>query len=149
MGEIHPQKAEQEEKECENDNIGLNDIQPEPTELSSAHHRETAQASAQAKKARQTSELEKAAAVIKQTARLLERIVEGDIKDNGTEYDQLSAESIRRKGPSIIISYYQLGIDPEKAVNFYKGEKEGCGPNVTLSRSETGEIGLQNTNYRA
>jgi hypothetical protein len=56
---------------------------------------------------------------------LLEKIVEGEIKDNGSEYDKLSAESIRRKGPSIIISYYQLGIDPEKAVNFYKGEKSG------------------------
>jgi hypothetical protein len=101
------------------------DVMAEPAELSAAHYREASQASAQAKKAKETSELERAATVIKQAARLLERIVEGDIKDNGSEYDRLSAESIRRKGPSIIISYYQLGIDPEKAVNFYKGEKNG------------------------
>ena len=113
------------------------DIKPQPRDFSSAHHRETAQASAQANKQKQTSELERAATVIKQAARLLERIVEGDIEDNGTEYDRLSAESIRRYGPSIIISYYQLGIDPEKAVNFYKGEKVAI---QTLHCSEVAEV---------
>lgn len=56
-------------------------------------------------------------------ARKLEAIVEGRIKDDGSEYDKLSAESIKRHGPSFIISFYQLGIDPQKAVDFYKGEK--------------------------
>ena len=100
----------------------MEDVEPEPHELSSKHNREAAKASANAKKPK-PSELEKAEKIIVMAARKLEAIVEGRIKDNGSEYDKLSAESIKRHGPSFIISYYQLGIDPQKAVNFYKGEK--------------------------
>lgn len=107
--------------ESENRQPPQEEVEPEADELSAAHHTESAKASADAAKPKPT-ELEKASKTITKASKYLERIVEGSLKDNGTDDDRLSAESIRRHGPSIIISFYQLGIDPEKAVNFYKGE---------------------------
>jgi len=99
------------------------DVVPGPTELSANHMMEATKASANANKPK-PSELEKAEKIIVKASKLLEAIVEGRIKDNGSGEDKLFAESIKRHGPSFIISYYQLGIDPQKAVNFYKGEKD-------------------------
>ena len=101
----------------------MEDVGPEPGDLSAEHTTEAIKASANAKKPK-PSELERAEKIIVAAARKLEAIVEGRIKDNGSEYDRLSAETIKRHGPSFIISYYQLGIDPQKAVNFYKGHRE-------------------------
>ena len=96
------------------------EVEPEPDELSADYHVEAIKASAQANEPK-PSELEKAAKAIKNTAHLLERIIEGKVPSDG-KYDALWAESIKRYGPSIIISFYQLGIDPEKAIKFYQGE---------------------------
>ena len=96
------------------------EVVPEPDELSANYHVEETKASAKANEPK-PSELEKAAKAIKNTAHLLERIIEGKIPSDG-KYDALWAESIKRYGPSIIISFYQLGIDPEKAIKFYQGE---------------------------
>ena len=101
------------------------EVIPDAAELSAEHHIESAKASAKANQ-RKKSDLEKIALTIKQAARGLERIVEGDVKDNGTDLDGLFAQAIRRHGPSIIISYFQLGIDPEKAIDFYKGENQNA-----------------------
>jgi hypothetical protein len=95
-------------------------VSPEVEALSVDYHMESAKASANARKPK-LSELEKAAATIEKAAMLLEAIVEGRLKDNGSEYDKLAAASIRRHLPGIIMSSYQLGIDPQKAINFYKG----------------------------
>ena len=95
--------------------------EPELGDLSVDFEKNANKAAAAAKK-RTESELEKASKVIEKASRLLERIVDGNLKDNGTEYDRLSAASINAHGPGIIISLYRLGIDPEKAVSFYLGK---------------------------
>lgn len=48
-------------------------------------------------------------------------IISGEIKDNGTEHDKLTAQSIVRHGPGIIMSYIQLGIEIFKVYEFYQG----------------------------
>ena len=101
------------------------EILPDDTELSAEHYIESAKASAKANQ-RKKSDFEKIALTIKQAARGLERIVEGDVKDNGTDLDGLFAQAIRRHGPSIIISYYQIGIDPEGVIDFYKGGNQNA-----------------------
>ena len=58
------------------------EVIPDATDLSAEHYIEAAKASAQANKPKK-SDYEKAAIAIKQAARVLERIVEGDLKDNG------------------------------------------------------------------
>ena len=70
------------------------------------------------------SELERAEKVIVKAARLLDQIVAGNIRDNGTDYDRLTAASIKRHGPGIIISYIQLGIDVHKVYDYYKGASD-------------------------
>lgn len=126
------QKTKKIENKSNNNDLALNDIQrknkneliqPANEELSANHHVEIAKASAEANRPKE-SELEKAFKTIKKTAYFLERIIEGDLEDNGTYEDKLFADSIKRLGPSIIISFYQLGIDPEKAIKFYKGDNE-------------------------
>ena len=74
--------------------------------------------------AKKPSELEKAEKIIVKAARLLDRIVTGDLRDNGTDYDKLTAASIRRHGPGIIMSYIQLGIDVHKVYDYYKGASD-------------------------
>jgi hypothetical protein len=119
-------KNRQQNKQVAQDQVSKTEngeVVPESNELSAEHHTDAHKASAAASKPPK-SELEKAKDVIVRAARLLEMIIDGQIKDNGTEIDKLCAQSIKRHGPGIIISYYRLGIDPEKAVNFYKGRSQ-------------------------
>ena len=101
------------------------EILPDDTELSAEHYIESAKASAKANQ-RKKSDLEKIALTIKQAARGLYRIIECDVNDNCTDLDGLFAQAIRRHGPSIIISYYQIGIDPEGVIDFYKGGNQNA-----------------------
>ena len=74
--------------------------------------------------AKKPSELERAEKVIVRAARLLDRIVAGDLRDNGSDTDKLTAASIKRHGPGIIISYIQLGVDVHKVYDYYKGASD-------------------------
>ena len=47
---------------------------------------------------------------------------DGNIKSDG-KYDHLLAATIKRYGPKIIINYYRLGVDPQKAVDIYHGRR--------------------------
>ena len=68
------------------------------------------------------SELERAERVVARAARLLDRIVAGDLLDNGTDGDRLAAESIKRHGPGIVVSFIRLGVDVFKVHKFYTGD---------------------------
>ena len=70
------------------------------------------------------SELERAEKVIVKAARLLEQIVAGNIRDNGTDYDKLAAASIRRHLPGIVGSAVRLGIDVRKVDDFFQGRHD-------------------------
>ena len=83
-------------------------------------HREVAKAFARLEAPRPT-DLEKAERVIVRAARLLDQIVTGSLKDNGTDYDKLTAASIRRHLPGIVGSAIQLGIDVRKVEAYFKG----------------------------
>ena len=80
------------------------------------------------------SELEKAEKNIIRTAKILDDIVEGRLKDNGTDNDRLTAESIKRHGPGIIISFIQLGIDVFKVYDFYIGKENPNGTKSNVKR---------------
>lgn len=81
------------------------------------------------------SELEKAEKTIIKAARLLDDIVEGRLKDNGTDNDRLTAESIKRHGPGIITSFIQLGIDVFKVYDFYTGKENQNGTESNIKRN--------------
>jgi hypothetical protein len=91
-------------------------------EFSSIHIRTTAKEASKAAERAKITPLQRIAMHVKAAARGLEAIVEGRVKGEG-KFDSLQAATIRRKGPGIIISYYQLGIDPQKAVDFYHGRR--------------------------
>lgn len=90
---------------------------------------------------RQESELGRADRAIRRAARLMEMIVEGQIENNGSDIDQLSAASIKRHGPGIIISFIQLGIDVFKVHEFYMGRKGG----VSETAIELSDFTMQET----
>jgi hypothetical protein len=85
-----------------------------------AHFYVEAQKAAARLAAPKKTELEKAEKIIVKAAKLLSDIVDGNLRDNGTDTDRLTAESIKRHGPGIIISFIQLGIDVFKVYDFYK-----------------------------
>ena len=95
------------------------------------------------------SELEIAEKSVIATARYLDRIVSGHIRDNGTDTDQLTAASIVRHGPGIIFSFIKLGIDVFKVHEFYTGksaelpEISGEGNNPCPKPGCTKGVGVQ------
>jgi hypothetical protein len=96
----------------------------EPEELGASYHIEVQKAIVKANEP-QPTELEKAEKIIVKAAKMLSDIVEGNLRDTGTDDDRLAAESIKRHGPGIIISFIQLGIDVHKVYDFYAGENNG------------------------
>lgn len=123
--EIQTRKTENPAFCNKSSSLPLNEIQQEPVEKESyeapaSYHTGIAKDVAQAKRP-QKSELEIADSAIEKAARFLDRIVSGDIKDNGTQEDKLFAQSIIRQGPGIIINFMRLGIDLKKAEEFYHG----------------------------
>ena len=95
----------------------------EPEEFGASYYSDVHKAVARANEP-QPTELEKAEKIIVKASRLLSDIVDGNLRDTGTDDDRLAAASIKRHGPGIIISFIQLGIDVFKVYDFYKGDNQ-------------------------
>jgi hypothetical protein len=104
-------------------------VRPDLPEFSSIHIRTTAKEASKSAERASITPLQRISIHAKALSRGLEGIIDGRVKSEGP-YDNLFAESIKRKGPGIIMSYYQLGIDPQKAIDFYHGRKSDDTKNV-------------------